>query len=120
MALPQPHAAELRAQPGNGNRGCNNRKFHAQQLADLPRSPPDRMEVRARALVIRIDLQLRGSRECRHRNLAVHPAAFVLVGRWHRWRGHELRVELCRDLDLYLARAITPRATCDRREPRNF
>ena len=107
MALPQPHAAELRAQPGNGNWGCNNRKFHAQQLADLPRSPPDRMEVRARALVIRIDLQLRGSRECRHRHLAVHPAAFVLVGRGHRWRGHELRVELCRELDLHLARPVT-------------
>jgi hypothetical protein len=54
------------------------------------------MEVRTRALVIRIDLQLRGSRERRHRHLAVQPAACVLVVRRHRWRGHELRVELCR------------------------
>ena len=121
MALPQSRAANFRAQPGNGNRGCNNRQFHAQQLADLPRSPPDRMEVRARALVIRIDLQLRGSRECWHRHLAVHPAAFVLVGRGHRWRGHERRVELCRDLDLYLARAVNSNlpdlARRDRRGP---
>ena len=65
------------------------------------------MEVRARALLIRIDLQLRGYRERRHRHLALHPAAFVVVGRRHRWRGHERRVELCRELDLHLARPVT-------------
>ena len=64
------------------------------------------MVIRARALVIRIDLQLRGSRERGHRHFAVHPAACGLVGRRHRWRGHELRVELCRDLRPDLAFAV--------------
>jgi hypothetical protein len=66
-----------------------------QQLADLSRSPADRMEVRARALVIRIDLQLRGGGECWHRHLAVRPTACVLVGRGHRRSGHQRREELC-------------------------
>src|SRR5262249_43349451 len=103
MALPQSHAADVRAEPGDGNRGCNYWQFYPQQLADLPRPPPDRMDVRARALFIRIDLQLRCSRERRHRHLAVHGAACVLVGRWHRRSGYELGVELCRYVGADLA-----------------
>ena len=64
------------------------------------------MEVRGWARIIFFDLQLRSGGECRHRNLAVHPAAFDMVGCRHRWRGHELRVELCRDVGLYLARKL--------------
>jgi hypothetical protein len=99
MALPQSHAADVRAQPGNGNRGCNYWQFYAQQLADLSRSP----EVRARALVIRIDLWLRGSGKCRHRQLVIHPAPCGLVGRRHCRSGHERRVELCCYIDPNLA-----------------
>ena len=54
------------------------------------------MGIRARALVIRIDLQLRGSRERGHRHFAVHRAACVLVGRGHCRSGYECGVELCR------------------------
>jgi hypothetical protein len=86
-----------------GNRGCNYWQFYAQQLADLSRSPPDRMEVRARALVIRIDLWLRGSGKCRHRQLVIHPAPCGLVGRRHCRSGHERRVELCCYIDPDLA-----------------
>src|SRR5262249_24600012 len=93
-------------QPNNGNRCCNSRKFYAQQLADLPRSPPDRLAVRARTLVIYFDLQLRSSCKYRHCHFAVYPAAFTMVGRGYRWRGYELGVELCCDLGPDLAVAV--------------
>jgi hypothetical protein len=60
----------------------------------------------SRAVVIRVDLQLWGSRECRHRDFAIYPAAFLLVGCRCRGRGNERRVELCSELDLYLARLV--------------
>ena len=50
------------------------------------------MEVCARAVLIRIDLRHWGGCERRYRHLAVHSAAFVVVDRRHRWRGHECRV----------------------------
>ena len=43
---------------------------------------------------------------CEH---AVHPAAFVLAGCGYRGRDNERGVELCRELDLYLARAVRSR-----------
>src|SRR5215469_9095679 len=56
------------------------------------------MEIHTGAHVICIDLQLRSCRECRRRQLAVHPEAFAVVGRRYRGRGHERRVELCRHI----------------------
>ena len=64
------------------------------------------MAVRARAFIIRIDMQLWRNRECRYRHYAIYPAACVLVGRGHCWRGHERGVELCRKLDLYVASVV--------------
>src|SRR5262249_22227381 len=94
MVLPQFDTTRVRIEPGNCNWGCNNRQFYAQQLANLPRSSPGWLEVRPRALVIRVDLQLRGSCECGHRYLAVQPAAYLLVGRRDRWSCHGRRLEL--------------------------
>ena len=65
------------------------------------------MEVCGRAPIIRIDLQLRSSSECWHRNLNVHAPAFIVVGRRRLGSGHERRVELYRELDLHLARPVT-------------
>src|SRR5262245_40348077 len=65
------------------------------------------MDVRTWALVIRIGLQLRGNRECRRCDLAVHTAALAVVVGGHFWRGYELGVELCRDLGPDLACAVT-------------
>ena len=64
------------------------------------------MAIRARVGLIRIDMQLWRNRECRYRHLAIYPVACVLVGGGHRGRGHERGVELCRKLDLYLARVV--------------
>ena len=65
------------------------------------------MEVCARAHVIRIGLQFRRSRECWHRDPAIHPTTFPVVVCGHCWRGHELGMELCRDLKFDLARPLT-------------
>src|SRR5262249_30100079 len=80
------------------------------------------MEVRARTLVIRIDMQLRSSRERGHRHFAVHRAACVLVGRGHRRSGNERSVELCRYVgpDLARMKAIVPQSVRSKIIATNF